>query len=159
MKEIYDALKDLGIEYTEYTHPPVYTCEDADKFYVGVPGGQSKSLFLRNKKGSQHYLVVLPARKMIDLKALSDAVEDPKLGFASPERLFKFLRTTPGSVSPFGLVFDIDKHVKVVVDEELMRSEFLHYHPNDNTRTIVIRSGDLRRFLEKYAGSVRYMEL
>ena len=109
-----------------------------------MPGARPKNLFLRNKKGKLHYLVVLESSKTVDLLKVAEMLEDFKLGFASPDRLFTYLKTTPGSVSVFGLVFDIDNHVQVLVDKDLLNSELVHFHPNDNTKTWLIKGMDLR---------------
>lgn len=159
MKEIAEFLTQQGIEFKEYTHPPVFTCEEADKYYVDVPGARPKNLFLRNKKGKQHYLVVLESSKTADLLKIAEIVQDHKLGFASPERLYSYLRTTPGSVSPFGLIFDLENHVKVLVDKDLLQSELVHFHPNDNTKTWLIKGGDLRLFMEKTGNTYESIEI
>jgi len=159
IEAIYSALQGLNIEFKEYSHPPVYTCEEAEIYYKDIPGGVSKNLFLRNKKGNQHYLVVVESNKQVDLLQLSIQINDHKLGFASPERMDKYLKTKPGSVSPFGLIFDQEKHIKVIVDQDLLAHEQVHYHPNDNTKTVIIKSEDLKRFLQEYAREVNYMKL
>jgi Ala-tRNA(Pro) deacylase len=148
MQEIYDALKQLAIPFTEYKHPPVFTTAEAEEHYKNVPGGVSKNIFLRNKKGTTHYLVVIEGSKTIDLNKLRAELNETKLGFASPERLKKYLNSTPGSVSPFGLLFDKEKEVKVIVDQDLLSFEQLHYHPNINTSTLVIAKDDLLKFIE-----------
>lgn len=158
-QQIHIYLKNLTIEFTEYTHPPVHTCEEAEQYYQDVPGGQSKNLFLRNKKGSQHYLIIIESHKTVDLEKLRELLNETKMGFASPERLHKYLQTTPGSVSPFGLIFDTEKHLKVIVDEDLFAHEQVHYHPNDNTKTILITTSDFKKFLESTGHEINYKKL
>lgn len=148
MQVIYDTLKSLGIQYQEHQHPAVYTSAEAAEYYTDYPGAKVKSLFLRNRKGNQHYLVVLTDQKKADLKELSKILGESQVGFASPERLQKYLQVTPGSVSPLGLVFDEGKHVKVILDEAIMEHELINTHPNINTCTITMKVADLQRYIE-----------
>lgn len=159
MQEIYDTLKKLHIKFTEFTHPAVFTNAEADQYYQDVPGGRSKNIFLRNKKGDKHYLVIIEGSKTIDLNKLRAELQESKLGFASAERLKKFLNATAGSVSPFGLMFDTLKEVKVMIDEDLLKFEQLHYHPNINTATILIAKDDLLKFIEWTGHSYKSLKI
>lgn len=146
---ITQQLEKLQIPYEHFEHEPVFTAEEGRKIYQqsGIQGAHVKNLFLRNKKGSQHYLVTVMADKDVDLKELSETVEDRKLGFASPERLDTYLRIKPGSVSPLALVNDAEKHVKVVFDEDIRNAEKIHIHPGINTESVVIAVEDLEQFV------------
>jgi Ala-tRNA(Pro) deacylase len=101
--EVYSALDALAIPYERYDHPPVFTADDAASHWARIPARGIKNLFLRNKKGNRHYLVILPIDKEADLRHLVKVIGDDRLSFGSPERLAKHLGLTPGSVSPFGL--------------------------------------------------------
>lgn len=159
MEEIYKVLADLSIKYEKYDHPAVFTSEEADK-YFDVPGvAKSKNLFLRNKKGNRHILVVITDRKKTDLKKLAEYLGESKLSFASAERLMKYLGLTPGSVSPFGLINDSEKSVEVIVDTDLTDMNKVSFHPNINTSTLVISSEDFRRFLDSRGNSVTFLQL
>jgi len=79
----------------------MHTVEDAGKLEFKIPEGVNKCLFLRNKKGDKHYLVLIKGSKRLDLKNLEKLLNETRLSFASPERLMKYLRVTPGSVSSF----------------------------------------------------------
>lgn len=147
MPDLYQILDELAIPYEKFEHEPFYTCEDAEALYSKLDGGHSKNLFLRNASGKQHYLVIVDYKKRVDLKALGQSLGE-KLGFASEERLFKYLGVTPGSVSPFGLIHDADHHVKVLLDADLLQHDWLHYHPLVNTATLRIARADLLKFLE-----------
>ena len=61
-------LRELGIEFTRHEHPPVATVEEAKAHWAGIDATHCKNLFLRNQKGSRHYLVVLTASKRADLQ-------------------------------------------------------------------------------------------
>ena len=101
---VLDHLTGLGISFSRFTHPPVFTVEEAERYWADIPATHCKNLFLRNAKGTRHYLVVLEHAKTANLKDLAARIGDDRLSFASPDRLQRFLGLTPGSVSPFGLI-------------------------------------------------------
>jgi len=156
---VYAALQALGIEYTAHDPPPVFTAEEAAVHWAGVPGTRVKNLFLRNKKGDRHYLVILGIEKDADLRRLVKAVGDDRLSFGSPERLMKYLGVTPGSVSPFGLINDESHAVRVIVDADLRQAERLIFHPNLNTASVSVSLADFERFLAAVGNSVRFLHL
>src|ERR687893_704832 len=86
------ALDALGIAYETYEHPAVFTSEDAEQHWGGIPGTPVKNLFLRNKKGDRHYLVILGIDKRADLRLFhpNDNTATVTISFAD---LQKFLRT------------------------------------------------------------------
>lgn len=159
MRDVYEVLDGLNIEYIKREHPAVFTCEEADEFYKDLDGGHSKNLFLRNRKGDKHYLVVIESSKTVDLKALERSLEESKLSFASEERLMKYLGLSKGSVSPFGLINDLENEVEVLIDEDLLKYDKLHYHPNVNTATLEINRDDFKRFLDNCGNFVRFLQI
>ena len=156
---VYAALSALGIEYEVFEHPPVFTAEEAALHWSAVPGARIKNLFLRNKKGDRHYLVILGIEKQADLRQLVKLIGDDRLSFGSPERLNKYLGVTPGSVSPLGLIHDAAHTVRVIVDSDLKQADRLIFHPNDNTASLTISGGDFVKFLERQGNSVRWIKL
>ena len=86
-ERVYAALDALGLDYSRHQHPPVFTADEAAVHWAGIPGARVKNLFLRNKKGDRHYLVVLEISKRADLKEIVKLVGDDRLSFGSPERL------------------------------------------------------------------------
>jgi Ala-tRNA(Pro) deacylase len=152
-------LSELAIPFTRHEHPPVATVEEASAHWAGIDATHCKNLFLRNQKGTRHYLVVLTALKKADLKAVADQIGDGKLSFASPERMMTHLGVTPGSVSPFGLINDREHAVRVVLDRDFQTAERLAFHPNINTRTFTIAASDLTRFLAACGNTVQYVNI
>lgn len=156
---VYAALDALGIAYQRFEHPPVFTSEEADIHWRDLPGVPCKNLFLRNKKGNHHYLVILEISKKADLREVVRFVNDDRLSFGSPDRLMAELGLTPGSVSPFGLINDSDGSVVVLVDEDLRGAEGLIFHPNINTASVVLSWEGLERFLKTRSNQVRYIRI
>jgi Ala-tRNA(Pro) deacylase len=156
---VFDTLRALDIPYDLFEHPPVFTAEEAAEQWKDVPGVAVKNLFLRNKKGDRHYLVILGIEKQPDLRRLVKVIGDDRLSFGSPERLMKYLGVTPGSVSPFGLIHDTDRVVRVIVDSDLRAVDRLIFHPNDNTASVTIKGSDFVKFLEGRGNAVRWITL
>ncbi len=156
---MYATLNALGISYETFSHPPVFTSEEADVHWALIQGTRVKNLFLRNKKGDRHYLVILEISKQADLKRLVQIIGDDRLSFGSPERLMATLGLTPGSVSPFGLIHDSKHAVRVIIDDDLRRAERLIFHPNINTASVTISVGDLEKFLATTENTVRWIRL
>lgn len=145
--DIYDFLKQLDITYERMDHPPVYTTDQAALVRPDFPGFPTKNLFLRNKKGDRHILVVVGHEKRVDLKILSSFL-DERLSFASPERLKSHLGVEPGSVTILGLVNDAAHAVELIVDQEVWDAPAMQCHPLVNTATVAIAKQDMIRFLE-----------
>lgn len=145
---LFARLEALGITVTTHHHPPVYTVEEARDIRGDIPGGRSKNLFLRDKKG-QMALFSAPANQDVDLKQLAEVVgARGRLSFGSDERLMKYLGVLAGAVSPFAVINDNAHNVRVVLERGLLKTEPLNFHPLDNTMTTSIAKGDLLRFLE-----------
>ena len=158
-RQVYDALDAMGIHYEKYEHPPVFTGEEAAEHWGPIKATQVKNLFLRNKKGDRQYLVILEIGKQADLRQLVKVIGDDRLSFGSPERLMATLGLTPGSVSPFGLLHEGSKDVRVIVDQDLRSAERLIFHPNLNTASVTIVVADFERFLATRPNPVRWLKL
>lgn len=157
-KKVYEVLEKLGISYVRHEHPPVFTVEEAEEYWEDVAGAHCKNIFLRNKKGSRHYLAILEHSKKADLKALENQLGESRLSFASAERLMRYLGLETGAVSPFGLINDSNKEVQVVIDQDLKKAEHINFHPNVNTATVGIEFRDFEKFLSWCGNSVRYLQ-
>ena len=145
--DLTDFLARHGIRAERIEHPPVMTVEESERLVPPLPGAKTKNLFLRDKKGAQHFLVTVPHDLAVDLNALGAALDVGRLGFASAERLQKHLGITPGSVSLLALVNDTERSVQFIVDRRLWEADAVHAHPLVNSATMVIPHAELERFL------------
>lgn len=168
-----DFLEEHGIGYELYTHPPLPTVKAALEYWKDVDATHCKNLFFRNHKGNRHYLVVLECHKEMDIHALEHRLRQGKLSFASEERMERCLGLKPGSVSPLGLINDIDveatanpkelyengHRVKLFLDKDLKTAEKLSFHPCENTSGAVIGNADFMRFLEIWGGEYEWLDI
>ena len=148
--EIFRFLHTHQIAYQRYDHPPVFTCEEANALCPKMPAEaiKTKNLFLRDKPGRRHFLVTIGDDKCVDIKALAPLVGVSNLSFASADRLERYLRLTPGSVTLLGVVNDAEHAVSVVIDEAVWNAAAVCCHPLINTSTVVLPQRDLRRIFE-----------
>lgn len=158
-KELYDLFEKLDIKFEYHEHPPLATIEDAKIHWKDYNSGRCKNIFFRNHKGDKHYLVILEHLRQLDIHDLEKRLRQGKLSFASDQRLKKYLGVEPGSVSPFGLINDNEKHVHLFIDEKLKESDRLAFHPNVNTASLVISKIDFLRFLEHSGNSYEFIKL
>jgi Ala-tRNA(Pro) deacylase len=143
---LYERLRALGIGWKTYAHAPVFTVAEADAVHHSVPGGHTKNLFLKDKKGGL-WLVVVRDRLRVDLNALAKQLGAPRFSFGSAELLIATLGIEPGSVTPFALMSDANHLVRPILDEAMLALDPLNFHPMRNDRTTAIAPGDLLRFV------------
>lgn len=156
-RSVYDVLDALGIVYTRHEHPPVFTVAEAEQHWSGIDAAHCKNLFLRNKKGKAHYLVVVERSTPVEIGKLTIQLGEDRLSFASPERLATWLGLTAGAVSPFGIINDRAHAVTVVLDDALRSAARVGFHPNVNTATITLAFADFERFLAAQGNPIRYL--
>jgi Ala-tRNA(Pro) deacylase len=146
--DLFAQFERLGIPVRTAEHEAVFTVEQSRGVKAAIPGGHSKNLFLKDKKG-RLFLVVARDETAIDLKRLHEPLGAAgRLSFGSAELLRQVLGVEPGSVTPFGVVNDRAGLVSVVLDAALMSFEEVNFHPLVNTMTTTIRRQDLVAFLE-----------
>lgn len=158
-QNVYSILNLLKIKYTRYEHKPIYTVNEAKNLDILISGKKCKNLFLRNAKGDVHYIVILEENKKIDLKLLAKQIESTRLSFASEESLYKYLKLAPGSVTPFGIVNDINREVIILIDRDLVNEGLVNFHPNVNTATIGISYMDFEKFIEWHKNKFYYVDI
>jgi len=144
-KEIrtYDLLDQLGVEYERVDHEPAMTmevCQEIDKVLQAII---CKNLFLCNRQQTAFYLLMIPDTKVFHTKDLSAQIGSARLSFAKPEYMEEFLDITPGSVSVMGLMNDKEHRVQLLIDEDVLNSEYVGCHPCINTSSIRFKVKDL----------------
>ena len=157
--KVFGWLDEHGIKYTWYEHPEAPTIEIAQQYWRADGSKHCKNLFFRNHKGNRHYLVVFDSQQSMAIHDLEHLLHQGKLSFASAERMDKWLGLCPGSVSPFGLINDLENHVHLFLDESLRKQESLSFHPNDNRFTVVISRDEFAKYLEAVGNSYEYIKL
>jgi Ala-tRNA(Pro) deacylase len=145
-EDLFSCLEGLDIQTATHTHAPVYTVNEAKTVRGGLPGGHSKNLFLKDKKGAL-WLVVAEEDLAINMKGLRRSIGAAQLSFGRPELLLETLGIEPGSVTPFAVINDHERLVTVVLDSALLTHDPLNFHPLTNAATTSISPDDLIAFL------------
>lgn len=158
-ERLYAILKDLGINYEVHEHPEAPTIEIAMQYWKDMKATHCKNLFFRNHKGNRHYLVILDCLFNLQIKDLENRLHQGKLTISSEQRLIKYLGVTPGSVTPFGLINDVEDHVYVFLDTNLQNSEFISFHPLRNTASLILKFNDFKRFMEWTGNQYEFISL
>jgi|SRR3989344_1691020 len=157
--DLLSCLQEWGILYERFEHPAVFTCEESDRLCPPMPGVHTKQLLMRDKKGKRHVLLIVMHDKKVDIRELGKILEAKDLSFASPERLKNLLGVEPGSVTPFGLLFDRDHKVEVIMDSDAWEVRSFRFHPLVNTATLIIDQAGFEGFLAKTGHAFRTMHI
>ncbi len=145
--DLFAFLDRLNISYSTVSHPPLFTVEQSRELRGTIPGGHTKNLFLRDKRGA-YYLVVASEDAAIDMKGLHRRLgAKGRFSFGSADALRELLGIEPGSVTPFAAINDVAGKVVVVLDAAMLVHEPLNYHPLVNTMTTSISQAGLMTFL------------
>ena len=148
----YDLLDRLGIEYNRIDHAPAMTmevCQEIDRVLHAVI---CKNLFLCNRQQTDFYLLLMPGKKVFKTKFLSEQINSSRLSFGSGEQMEELLGVTPGSATVFGLMNDKDHRIRLLIDRDLLKDEYLGCHPCVNTSVVKIRTQDILDILLPHFG-------
>src|SRR5713101_2734970 len=119
--ELFAFLDRLSIAHVTVTHPPLFTVEQSRELRGTIPGGHTKNLFLKDKKGAL-FLVTALEDAVIELKSLHRLIgASGRLSFGSAELMRATLGIEPGAVTPLAAMNDSEGRVAVVLDAALMR--------------------------------------
>lgn len=157
--KLYEILDNLNIEYGYMEHPEAPTIEIARQYWKNDKAVHCKNIFFRNHKGNKHYLVIIEHQQRLDIADLEKRLKQGKLTFASEKRLNKYLGVKPGSVTPYGLINDTEKHVVVFIDENLANVDRISFHPCVNTASISTSWNDFIKFLNHSGNTYHLLKL
>lgn len=140
---VYDLLERLDIPFTRADHPAAFTMEECEAVSQALHTPICKNLFLCNRQKTAFYLLLLPASKPFRTKEITAQLGCARLSFAGEEQLASLLHLTPGSATIFGLQYDTENRVQLVVDRDLLDEAYFGCHPCINTSTIRLKTSDV----------------
>lgn len=149
--DIFKVLNDLNIPFEKQEHKAIFSDEDSKDVVITLPGVDVKNLFVKDKNGN-YGLVSMALHKRADLKKIAAKFGFGRLSFCNPDELMKYLNITPGSVTPLCIMFDTEKKVKILYDENFAGNRVI-VHPLRNTASVSISFDDLCRFTEHFSHS------
>lgn len=140
---VYDFLDKLGIEYERTDHEHADTMEACNEIDAVLNVLICKNLFLCNRQKTDFYLLMMPGDKPFKTKELPAQIGSARLSFAPEEFMVEYLDIHPGAVSVMGLMNDTDNHVRLLIDEDVLKGEYIGCHPCVNTSSLKIRTKDI----------------
>lgn len=148
----------IGFEIVE--HPAVFNMQEMAKVGLPHPEADAKNLFVRDDKKRNYYLITVKGDKHVNLKALQADYGTRRLSFASDVDLEAILGVTPGAVTPFGLLNDVERKAQFLLDEEFFGDDALiGVHPNDNTASIFLKACELVHIIQEHGNTVRFVKI
>ncbi len=148
-QDIENQLKNLGIQYILHNHEAAVNMAELQEKAKLTHAPYIKNIFSEDKKGNC-YLISARNDTIVEkafYKKLGTSYSNCRM--AKAETLFAVLGVLPGSVTPFGLGNDTEKKVKhFALDENLLKEEWLSFHPIVNTQTIEIKREDFFKWLQ-----------
>ena len=140
----YEFLDKLGVEFDRTDHPetPATTMEVCAEVDAVLGVHICKNLFLCNRQKTSFYLLVMPGDKPFKTKELSAQIGSSRLSFGTAEEMEEMLTCAPGSSSLMGLMNDTEHRVQLLVDEDVLKEEFLGCHPCINTSSLKLYTRD-----------------
>lgn len=156
-KEILKLLEKEKIDYIYEEHPPVFSMEDL--FSLNPEHGKdiALTLFLRDDKKKNYYLLSTDRSMKPDLKALKHILGTRPLSYASDRDFERILRLKKESASLFGIFNDEEQMAEAVIDIRF-QNRLIGVHPLINTATVFLKGDDLYRLLQEKGISVRWAE-
>ena len=141
--KVYDLLDELGISYERVDHEALQTIEACQKVDETLGIFICKNLFLCTANKKEFYLLMIVGDKRLVTKDVSKKLSTSRLSFANESYMEEYLDITPGSVSVLGLMNDTENHVQLVIDEDVLKGEYVGCHPCINTSSLRVRTADL----------------
>ena len=119
--DLFAFLDRLGLAHQTVTHPALFTVEQSRTLRGTIPGGHTKNLFLKDKKGTL-FLVTALEDAVIELKSLHRLLgAGGRFSFGSADLMRETLGIEPGAVTPFAAINDTERRVRVVLDAAMMQ--------------------------------------
>ena len=135
-QRVEELLNRQGVAFDVLRHEPVYTSQEAADVR-GVPlSSGAKALICKGDE--QFVMFVLPA----DLKLASRTVRRTlgwrKLRFANRDEVLEMTRLEPGSIPPFGTLFNLPTYC----DTRLSAAEIINFNAGDHCISVSMRYED-----------------
>ncbi|MBO4337755.1 MAG: prolyl-tRNA synthetase associated domain-containing protein [Lachnospiraceae bacterium] len=139
----YDFLDSLGIVYKRTDHERADNMEACNAIDAVLEVVICKNLFLCNRQKTKFYLLMMPGDKKFKTKELTSQIDSSRLSFAEPDDMLKYLDIEPGAVSIMGLMNDREHAVQLLIDEDVLKDEYIGCHPCVCTSSLKMKTEDV----------------
>jgi Ala-tRNA(Pro) deacylase len=135
-ERIENRLQQSGVGFTVLRHEPVYTSEQAAAVRCTTLASGAKALVL--KAGDRFILAVLPADRKLDSRKAREALGVKALRFASREEVHELTGLQPGSIPPFGSLFNLP----TFCDPALADNPAINFNAGDHAISVQMSCAD-----------------
>jgi Ala-tRNA(Pro) deacylase len=135
-ERIENLLKERGVLFTVIRHEPVFTSEQAAAVRGTSLASGAKALVV--KAGDTFVLIVLPADRKLDSKKAREAFGVKALRFASKEEVEQRTGLQPGSIPPFGSLFNLPTYC----DPALADNQSINFNAGDHAISVQMAYSD-----------------
>jgi Ala-tRNA(Pro) deacylase len=140
MSTVFERLKDkltaAEVPITVSHHEPVFTSEQAAAAR-GVPlGSGAKALVV--KAGEKFVMLIVPADRKLDSKKARASLGVKAIRFATKEEVLDLTGLQPGSIPPFGSLFNLSTYV----DPALAEHPSINFNAGDHAISIQMTHAD-----------------
>lgn len=153
---IHQLLETYGIEFDEVSHEPSTSCEHSKELrmkawleWVG-----SKNIIFHAKW--KFYLVTTLWDTDIKARKFKKEFGTKDIRFASQEEITSLWLGVIGSIAPFWFE---NSEVPVYVDSEIFEHEYFMFNPSDATKSIRLKTQDLKKIYENMKNEVKFFTL
>ena len=156
-EEVYNLLEKKNITFEKTEHKAVFNMQEVSEIELPYPEYEAKNLFLVDDKKQNYYLLTVSNNKKVNIKGFRKKIGARPLSFASQESLLEILNLKQGSVSPLGVLNDVNHIVKVFIDSSF-KDKMIGVHPNENTTTVWLKTVDLFNLIKECGNVVEFIE-
>ena len=129
-------LKEKGVPFTVLRHEPVFTSEQAAAVRGTSLASGAKALVV--KAGERFVMLVLPADRKLDSRRAREALQVKALRFATKEEVEQLTGLQPGSIPPFGSLFNLPTYC----DPALSLNDSINFNAGDHTISVQMSHAD-----------------
>ncbi len=152
-ERILEKLRLLDISFQEIEHPESHSCDESKAFRdaQNLSGIGSKNIIFHCKWN--FYLVTTTGEKLIKARNFKHEFGSKDIRFASQEEITTLITATIGSIPPFGFE---NPTIPIFIDAEIFSHEFFIFNPSIPTKSIQIKTEDLKKIYESLPNPVKY---
>ena len=136
MLSVFDRLSELlrknEVRFDVKRHEPVFTSEEAALVRGTSLASGAKALIC--KLDDTFVMFVLPADRKLDSKAVRKQLKARSMRFASGDEVFAVTGLKPGSIPPFGSLFDLPTYC----DARLRDESVINFNAGDHAISISV---------------------
>lgn len=139
-------LDEMHVKYDMLEHKIVYTAHDLAATTKKNISAIAKVVLVKSEKGFA--LVIVPAGKYVDFKAVQKALKAKKLSMAKESDIAKYLKTKIGLLHPFGNLYKLP----TLIDRGFMKAKKIVAAAGSYTESVEVALRDFEKLAQPIKG-------